>query len=130
MLTELTYKFFASIPCSEPLSTRGRRLNDTAVQRQSKAYAPDAFVEVETEECKQRLDATFVEDGQVSLIQGERRQLELWINNTGVEDVSEIWVVSGSENVTWIGKPLAEKTLGETLTVKTNEANLLCRLRR
>lgn len=122
MLTELTYKFFASIPCSEPLSTRGRRLNDTAVQRQEKTYAPDAFVEVGTEECKQRLDANFVEDGQVALIQGERKQLELWINNTGVEDVSEIWVVSGSENVVWIGKSMAEKRPGETLTIETGRS--------
>lgn len=114
MLTEFTYKFFASIPCSEPLSTRGRRLNDTPVQRQNKTFAPDLFVEIETEECKQRLDATFVEDGQVALIQGERRRLELWINNTGVEDVSEVWVVSGSENVMWIGESVAEKRHGET----------------
>lgn len=71
------------------------------------------FVEIETEECKQRLDANFVEDQQVALIQGERRQLELWINNTGVEDVSEIWVVSGSENIMWIGKSVTVKAPGE-----------------
>lgn len=130
MLTELAYNFFASIPCSEPLSSRGQRLNDTAVQRQNKTYAPDIFVEVETEECKQRLDASFVEDGQVTLIQGERKRLELWINNTGVEDVSEIWVVSGSENVVWIGETIDEKTSGETLPSKTNEADLLFRFGR
>lgn len=113
MLTELNYKFFASIPCSEPLGTRGRRLNDTAVQRQDKTYAPDVFVEVETEECRQRLDASFVEDHQVALIQGERKRLELWINNTGVEDVNEVWMVSGPENVVWIETPTAEKPEGE-----------------
>lgn len=112
MLTELTYKFFASIPCSEPLSTRGRRLNDTAVQRQNKTYATDVFVEIETDECKQRLDASFVEDEQVALIQGERKRLELLINNTGVEDVGEIWVISGSENVVWIGESVDDKTPG------------------
>jgi len=113
VLTELNYKFFASIPCSEPLGTRGRRLNDTAVQRQDKTYAPDVFVEVETEECRQRLDASFVEDHQVALIQGERKRLELWINNTGVEDVNEVWMVSGPENVVWIETPTAEKPEGE-----------------
>jgi hypothetical protein len=82
------------------------------------------FVEVETEECRQRLDASFVEDGQVALILGERKRLQLWINNTGVEDVSEIWVVSGSENVVWIGKSAAEKTPGESLVIEKNEAHL------
>jgi len=130
VLTELTYKFFASIPCSEPLGTRGRRLNDTPVQRQDKTYAPDVFVEVETEECRQRLDATFVEDGQVALIQGERKRLELWINNTGVEDVNEVWMVSGPENVVWIEKPVTEKPEGETFAVNVNEINPLFRFER
>jgi hypothetical protein len=72
------------------------------------------FVEVETEECRQRLDASFDQDEQVALIQGERKSLELWIKNTGVEDVSEIWAVPGSENVLWMGNSPAEKTLGKT----------------
>ena len=114
VLTELTYKFFASIPCSEPLGTRGRRLNDTPAQRQDKTYAPDVFVEVETEECRRRLDASFVEDGQVELIQGERKRLELWINNTGVEDVSEVWMVSGPENVVWMERFTDDEPEGAT----------------
>lgn len=81
------------------------------------------FVQVETEECGQRLDATFVEDGQVALIQGERRQLELWINNTGAEGVSEIWVVSGLENIVWIENPAAEKTPGKTLAIEGSGIN-------
>ena len=118
VLTELTYKFLASIPCSEPLSTRGRRLNETAVQRQNTTYAPDVFVEIETEERRQRLDVSFVEDKQVALIQGERRRLELWINNAGVEDVNEVWMVSGPENVVWIEKPTTEKPTGETSVIE------------
>ena len=130
VLTELTYNFFASIPCSEPLGTRGRRLNDTAAQRQDKTYAPDVFVEIETEECRRRLDASFVEDGQVALIQGERKRLELWINNTGVEDVSEIWMVSGPENVVWVERPADDEPEGVTLAIQTNGANLLFRFER
>lgn len=72
------------------------------------------FIEVETEECKQHLDVCFVEDVQAVLIQGERKRLELWIDNTGVEDVSEIWVVPGSGNIVWMGKSVAEKIPGET----------------
>ena len=130
ILTQLTYEFFASIPCTESLGTRGRRLNDTIAQRQDKTYAPDVFVEVETEECRQRLDASFVEDSLVALIQGERKRLEVWINNTGVEDVSEVWMVSGPENVVWIGTPASEELEGETLTVELSETNLPVRLER
>ena len=118
MLTELTYRFLASIPCSERLSTRGRRLNETAVQRQNTTYAPDVFVEIETEERRQRLDVSFVEDKQVALIQGERRRLELWVNNAGVEDVNEVWMVSGPENAVWIEKPATEKPTGETSVIE------------
>jgi hypothetical protein len=123
VLTELTYKFLGSIPCSEPLSARGRRLNDTAAQRQDKTYALDVSVEIETEERRQRLDASFVEDEEVLLLQGERKGLELWINNTGVEDVNEIWMVSGSEDVVWIENTASERQAGESLTNKTNEIN-------
>ena len=98
-MTELTYKLLASIPCSEPLSTHGQRLSETAVQSQNTTYAPDVFVEIETEEHRQRLGVSFVEDKQLALIQGERRRLELWVNNVGVEDVNEVWMVSGPENV-------------------------------
>ena len=130
MLTELTYKFLASIPCSETLGARGRRLNDTAVQRQEKTYAPDVFVEVETEGCGQRLDASFVQDEQVALIQGERKRLELWVNNTGVEDVNEIWMISGPENVVWIEKSATENPAGGTSAIEANETNLLFRFER
>lgn len=118
VLTDLTYKFLGSIPCSEPLSARGRRLNDTAAQRQEKTYAPDVSVEIETEERRQRLDASFVEDEEVLLLQGERKGLELWINNTGVEDVNEVWMVSGSEDVVWIENSASERQPGENLTEK------------
>lgn len=130
MLTELTHKFLASIPCSEPLGARGRRLNDTAVQRQEKTYAPDAFVEVETEECRHRLDVNFVDDQQVALIQGERKRLELWVNNTGVEDVNEVWMVSGPENVVWIEIPATERPAGEASEIDADGTNPPPRLER
>ena len=79
------------------------------------------FVEIETEECKQRLDASFVGDEQIALIQGERKRLELWVSNTGVEDVSEIWMVSGSDNTIWIGESIAEKSPGESIATKTKK---------
>lgn len=66
----------------------------------------------------------------MALIQGERKRLELWINNTGVEDVSEIWMVSGPENVVWVGSPAAEKSEGESLAIETSKANLLFRFER
>ena len=61
---------------------------------------------------------SFVEDKQVALIQGERRRLELWVNNAGAEDVNEIWMVSGPEHVMWIGTPATEKPTGETSVIE------------
>ena len=66
----------------------------------------------------------------MALIQGERKRLDLWINNTGVEDVSEVWMVSGPENVVWIKTPAIEKPEGETLGIETSEADLLLRFER
>lgn len=71
-----------------------------------------------------------MEDGQVALIQGERSRLELWVNNTGVEDVSEIWVVSGPENVVWIKSSADEKPTGETSAIETKQTNRLFRFER
>ena len=88
------------------------------------------FVEVETEERRQRLDVSFVEDKQVALVQGERKRLELWVNNAGVEDVNEVWMVSGPENVVWIENPTAEKPTGETFVIEMCEANPLFRIER
>jgi len=63
----------------------------------------------------------------VGLIQGERKRLELWVNNTGVEDVSEVWMVSGPENVLWVERPADDESEGETPTIETSEADLLFR---
>ena len=65
----------------------------------------------------------------MGLIQGERKGLELWINNTGVEDVSEVWMVSGPENVVWIERPTDGEPEGETLAIERNEANLFFRFK-
>lgn len=66
----------------------------------------------------------------MALIQGERKRLELWVNNTGVEDVDEVWMVSGPENVVWIEKPAAEKPEGETLAIETRETDPVFRFGR
>ena len=71
-----------------------------------------------------------MEDGQVALIQGERKRLELWINNTGVEDVSEVWMVSGPENVVWIERPTNDGPEGKTLEIEMSGTNLLFRFER
>ena len=44
--------------------------------------------------------------------------------------MSEIWVVSGPENVLWIGKSVTEKTAGKVSVIWTNEANVLSRFER
>lgn len=64
----------------------------------------------------------------MALIQGERKRLEVWINNTGVEDVSEVWIVSGPENVVWIETPAAEEPEGEISTTELTDTNPPVRL--
>lgn len=90
------------LPCAEFLGTKGRRLNDTPIQRQGKVYAEDVYVQVEAEDCGQRLQANFVDERPLSLAQGERRLLNLRLSNTGVQDIEELWLVAGGEDVLWV----------------------------
>jgi len=102
VLFQLSYKFYSLLSCIESLHTRGRRLNDTAVQRQGKVYADDVYIQVDAEDCGQRLHVKFVDERPLSLAQGERRLLSIWLSNTGVQDIEELWVVSGAEDELWV----------------------------
>ncbi|KAI0036617.1 ER-golgi trafficking TRAPP I complex 85 kDa subunit-domain-containing protein [Vararia minispora EC-137] len=96
-ITALYYEFLSLLPTREPVSTRGRRLHDTAIQRQTKVYAPDVFLKVEVEGAEQRLAVTFVDDGRLVLSHGECKELRLWLSNAGTESIDEVWLVSGPE---------------------------------
>lgn len=48
-----------------------------------------------------RLQANFVDNKQVVLDQGEVTSLQLWMSNTGIEPIGELWLVVGPDNL-WI----------------------------
>ena len=55
MITHVTFDFLSLLPVTESLAIRGRRLQDTPQQRQSKVYAPDVLIKVDVEDASQRL---------------------------------------------------------------------------
>lgn len=65
-------------------------------------YADDVYVQVEAEDCGQRLHVNFMDERRLSLAQGERRLLNLWMSNTGVQDIEELWLVAGAEDELWV----------------------------
>ena len=81
---------------------RGRRLNDTPIQRQGKVYAPDVLIEVEVEEAGQRFYAHFVDDRHLILAQGEYKHQRVWLTNSGTHPISELWLLSGEEDEVWV----------------------------
>ena len=101
-LTHVKYDFLSLLPVTEPLAIRGRRLNATPQQRQNKVYAPDIFLTVEVEDASRRLHATFVDDRHLVLAEGERKQMNMWLHNTGTQTINEVWIVSGREDELWI----------------------------
>ncbi|KAM5531871.1 hypothetical protein V8D89_014425 [Ganoderma adspersum] len=102
VVTNATFDFFSLLPSSESLAVRGRRLNDTPVQRQGKVYAPDVLIKVEVEEAGQRLHAHFVDDRHLILAQGEYKHQRVWLTNSGTRPISELWLLSGQEDEVWV----------------------------
>ncbi|KAF8917701.1 ER-golgi trafficking TRAPP I complex 85 kDa subunit-domain-containing protein [Mucidula mucida] len=103
IITHATFTFLSLLPSMEPLASRGRRLQDTAAQRQTATYAPDVQIKVQVAEASHKLLVNFVDDGQLVLGQGETKALSLWFSNSGTSSVDEAWLVSGFEDQIWIG---------------------------
>ena len=101
-ITDVSYSFLSLLPAKESLVTRGRRLQDTPLQRQNKVYAPDVVVKVEIEDATQRLSAEFFDDNRLILYHGERKQMRIWLSNVGTQSIGEIWLVGGQEDEFWV----------------------------
>jgi trafficking protein particle complex subunit 8 len=101
-ITHATYDFLGLLPCADSLAVRGRRLHDTAIQRQSKTYAPDVLIRVDVEDVPHRLLVDYVDDGPLYLAQGETRELQLRLANEGTSEISEMWMLAGSDILVWI----------------------------
>jgi trafficking protein particle complex subunit 8 len=97
------------LPCSEALSYRGRRLNDTTAQRQTPTYAPDVELKVDVAEASNKLLIKFSNDDPLVLVEGEVKPLRLWFTNAGPKAVREVWVVTSPEDHLWIGTSLSNE---------------------
>ncbi|KLO17070.1 hypothetical protein SCHPADRAFT_959188 [Schizopora paradoxa] len=101
-IPRLSYSFLGLLPASESLSVRGRRLQETALQRQSKQYAADILMTVRVQDKTQRLEACFVEDDLQFAWEGELIKFSLRLENTGTTPLQEIWLVSGPDDHLWL----------------------------
>ena len=105
-ITHVTYNFLSLLPSTETLAIRGRRLHDTPQQRQTATYGPDVVIKVEVEEAGQILQANFVDDSHLVLVQGERKPMKLWLSNEGTRRISDIWLLAGKEDQIWVDSKL------------------------
>ncbi|OBZ79321.1 hypothetical protein A0H81_00967 [Grifola frondosa] len=102
VITHVMYNFLSLLPTVESLAVRGRRLHDTPHQRQNTIYAPDVLINVEVEEAGQRLHAHFIDDRHLVLAQGEHKRQQLWLTNSGMRSIGELWVLAGEDDEIWV----------------------------
>src|SRR5258708_2153632 len=96
--THAHYSFLSLLPTSESLAIRGKLLNDTAAQRQTKMRAADSFVVVNVRHPVAKLEARFDDstgnnEDEMAFYCGEIREEYFEIHNLGKSIVSDIWVV-------------------------------------
>ncbi|KAG8880663.1 hypothetical protein FRB97_000617 [Tulasnella sp. 331] len=95
-MTSICFGFLGLLPMEEPLGVRGRRLNDTAAQREAPVYASDVLMRVDVRRSGGRLHAEISTDQPVQpLGVGEVRNLSVRITNVGSTGVQDLWVVFG-----------------------------------
>lgn len=102
IVTDAVYDFLSLLPTKESLARRGRRLYDTPLQRQTRTYAPDTFMDVAVFPSDHRLTVKFVNDEDFKLIQGENLTLQISFLNSGSIPISEIWMVACAEDNVWM----------------------------
>lgn len=103
IIPTVKFDFLTLLPSTESLACKGRRLHDTALQRQQPTYAPDVNMQVQVVPADHRLTVSFVDDQRLTLLQGENRTTNLWLTNAGSHPVSEVWMVCGPDDELWIG---------------------------
>jgi hypothetical protein len=101
-ITHVTYDFLSLLPSSEPLVSRGCRLQDTPIQRQTATYGSDLTLKVEVEEASQKLLVDFVDDCRLVLAKGECKRIKLWLSNAGTQSIGEVWIVAGTDDEIWV----------------------------
>lgn len=101
-VTHVAYNFLSLLPSTETLACRGRRLQNTAAQRQRPTYEPDVLPKVDVVEATHKLLVGFVEDQRLVLGEGETKSMRLWFVNRGTKAISEIWMVAGPADEIWV----------------------------
>lgn len=109
VITHLTYDFLSLLPAREPLTSRGRRLQDTAQQRQNVVYAPDTTLQIEVIDAAQKLSVQFSDSNELSLRQGERKVVKIWITNSGSETIHTVWMIAGALDEIYINQKDVDK---------------------
>ena len=102
-ISHAKYDFLGLLSVTESLASRGRKLHDTPLQRQQPTYAPDVIMRVEAVASYHKLVASYIEDGQLMLMQGENKSMRLLLTNAGSRPISEVWMVAGAEDEIWAG---------------------------
>ncbi|KAJ3870264.1 ER-golgi trafficking TRAPP I complex 85 kDa subunit-domain-containing protein [Lentinula novae-zelandiae] len=100
-ITHVAYTFLSLLPSTESLAARGKRLYSTPTHLQTPTYASDVLMQVDVAEPGCRLQASFVDDKELNLHQGEITHLGLCLSSIGVESIDEVWLVVGSDNL-WL----------------------------
>ncbi|KJA29295.1 hypothetical protein HYPSUDRAFT_176107 [Hypholoma sublateritium FD-334 SS-4] len=114
-VTHAKYDFLGQLPILESLASRGRRLHDTALQRQQPTYAPDVLMQVKVVPSDHKLDVRSVDGaGPLVLLQGQNKSTTLWLTNSGTYPINEVWMVSGADDEIWMG---SEEIFDKSTTV-------------
>ncbi|KAG7450664.1 uncharacterized protein BT62DRAFT_927934 [Guyanagaster necrorhizus] len=121
VVTHATYRFLSLLSTTESLASRGKRLHNTAAQRQTPTYAPDVLIKADITEAHHKLLANFVDDRRLVLGHGEIRPLALWLSNMGTRPINQVWLVAGTEDEIWVGddEPLVPDVHASELSVET-----------
>ncbi|PVF97590.1 hypothetical protein CPB86DRAFT_785718 [Serendipita vermifera] len=107
-IADAKYLFISSLPVTEALSIRGKRLNDTASQRQDIVYAPSRQITLLVKEGGCRLEAEVVdededdEDEPIELIQGELHHMTVRLKNIGTSDINQLWLTVDDAVTAWV----------------------------
>ena len=96
--THASYTFLSLLPVSENIALPGKRLNDTAAQRQGKVHGDNVFLQMPVRKHLGKLDTHFddgvhLEDDVVGVFAGETRREVLKIVNSGNSEASDLWLL-------------------------------------
>ena len=94
----MVFAFHKLLACRQPLTRRGKRLHTTKAQRLTPTYAPDTSLAVSIRPPRPNL-AVSVDGLPLALGQGESRQVEIELKNTGGAAMKALRVLASDPSV-------------------------------